>query len=118
MRDSNTDLLVKYLFVTLYLVGSGRIHPFKKAHFHVSGTCFPLFVGDASDNMFQIFKCARMGYWNIINNAQRLYKSPEKINCKICGKEIPLGSYPQIMYGVGIIYRECSDNRWRKNNTN
>jgi len=28
--------------------GAGRIHPFKKAYFSVSGTCFPLNVKDVS----------------------------------------------------------------------
>jgi DNA-directed RNA polymerase subunit RPC12/RpoP len=57
----------------------------------------------------------QMGYyWQQTKNRKIEYKSTEPLKCAICGKVIPLGSMPHLLYGKGFICEECSKRRWKK----
>ena len=58
-----------------------------------------------------------MGYWDTLHKKKQQYTPPDKIFCKLCGKEIKPGSLPQLRYGVGIICKECSNKKWAKRET-
>jgi len=57
----------------------------------------------------------KMGYWAHLKKFnQEIYTPPEKLYCKLCGKELPRGYLPRLVYGVGFICKECSDKRMNK----